>query len=155
MGNPTGHVLGALANGPIFGGILTLAIAPYVSDKWGRVFAIVLGQSLTLLGAILQGVSSNYAFFLVSRIVIGFGVCISVVSSPILISEISYPTHRQVATTFYNTCWYLGAVIAAWVTYGTRVIDNNYSWKIPSYLQGVLPAFQLHFFGWFQNHQDT
>lgn len=146
MGKPTGHVLGALSNGTIFGSLMTIWFGPYISDRFGRRAGILVGQTLTVVGAILQGASTNYAFFLVSRIVIGFGSCTAVISSPSLISEIAYPSHRYIATTFYNTCWYLGAVIAAWVTYGTRNIDNEYCWRIPSYLQGALAVVQLALF---------
>lgn len=146
MGQPTGYILGALSNGTIFGSLLTIWFGPYISDRFGRRFGIVVGQTLTVVGAILQGASTNYAFFLISRMIIGFGSCTATISSPSLISEIAYPTHRQVATTFYNTCWYLGAVIAAWVTYGTRLIDNEYCWRIPSYLQGALAVVQLALF---------
>lgn len=143
MGNPTGHTLGALSNGTIFGSILSLPVAPYINDTFGRRKGIFFGQSINLLGAILQGLSTNYAFFLASRIVLGFGSAIAVNGAPPLISEIAYPSHRTVATALYNTCWYVGAVIAAWVTYGTRVLDTSYCWRIPSYLQGFIPFVQL------------
>lgn len=146
MGQPTGYILGALSNGTIFGSLATMVVAPYISDRWGRIIAIYIGQSLTILGAILQGVSTNYAFFLIARIIIGFGSCTAMISSPTLVSEIAYPTHRHVTTTFFNTCWYLGAVVAAWVTYGTRSIDSDYCWRIPSYLQGSLAVVQLALF---------
>lgn len=145
MSNPTGHVLGALSNGTIFGGILAIPFAPLVSDRLGRWWAIVIGEIITVVGAILQGVSTNYGFFLVARMFLGFGSMVAVVGSPTLISEIAFPTHRMVATTFYNTCWYLGAVIAAWVTYGTQDIASDYAWRIPSYMQAALPAIQLAF----------
>lgn len=145
MGNPTGHILGALSNGTIFGGILALPVAPYISDRYGRWWAIVGGELITVIGAVLQGASTNYGFFLVARLFLGFGSMVAVVGSPTLISELAYPTHRMVATAFYNTCWYLGAVIAAWVTYGTQDVKGDYSWRIPSYLQAALPAIQLAF----------
>lgn len=146
MGHPTGHILGALSNGNTFGVILSFPVAPYINDRFGRRIGVFLGQGLCVVGAILQGASTNYAFFLCSRIVLGLGSGIALVGSPTLISEISYPTHRYSATALYNTCWYLGAVVAAWVTYGTRLIDGEYAWRIPSYLQGAIPVFQLALF---------
>lgn len=117
MGNPEGQKLGALSNGTIFGVVIsTLFISNYISDRWGRVWGVFIGQVITIIGAVLQGASTNYAFFLVSRIILGFGTGVSVVSAPSLIAEISYPTHRYPATAFYNTCWYVGSIIAAWVT---------------------------------------
>ncbi|ODQ77245.1 hypothetical protein BABINDRAFT_181856 [Babjeviella inositovora NRRL Y-12698] len=143
MGHPQGAVLGALTNGTVFGTVLAFPIASFFSDKWGRKKAVLLGQVILIIGAMIQGASVNYAMFLVSRVILGFGSCIAAVSSPAWVSEIAYPSHRQVATTFYNTCWYLGAVIAAWVTYGTRNLASNYAWRIPSYCQAAIPLFQV------------
>jgi MFS family permease len=143
MGYPTGQTLGALSNGTIFGCILSFPVAPWLSDRYGRVKTMFIGQFLTIVGAVLQGASTNYAFFLVSRIVLGTGVGIAAVASPTLISEMAFTTHRPVATTAFNLCWYLGATFAAIVTYLTRVIDSNASWKIPSYLQAFFPVVQL------------
>lgn len=146
LGHPQGDVLGALSNGVTFGNIMSFVIASTLADKFGRKKCIIGGQAITILGAILQGVSTNYAFFFCSRVVIGIGSGIATVSSPTLISEIAFPTHRETSTFFYNVCWYLGAVVASWVTYGTRNIASSYSWRIPSFLQGALPLFQLAFF---------
>lgn len=138
-------LLTQLSNGTIYGNLLAVPIAPYFSDRFGRRTALIVGQVVVVIGAILQGVSTNYAFFVASRFIIGLGLTVACVAAPVLISEISYPTHRTVATAFYNTCWYLGAVIAAWVTYGTRNITGTASWKLPSFLQGILPLIQLAF----------
>lgn len=143
MGHPTGHKLGALSNGTIFGCLISTPIAPYICDRWGRKKSIFLGECLVIIGSILQGCSTNYAFFLCARIIIGFGGSIATVPSPTLISEIAYPTHRPVCTFAYNICWYLGAVFSAIATYLTRLIDNNYAWRIPSYLQAFFPLIQI------------
>lgn len=143
FGDPTGSRLGVIANGYNFGGLIAFPVSPFLSDKFGRKIAVVVGSSIIVLGAILQGVSTNFAFFLVARIVIGFGSGISGVSSPVLISEIAYPLHRSASTFSYNVCYYLGATIASWVTYGTRVLPNNHSWRIPSFLQGLMPLLQI------------
>ncbi|KAK6198457.1 general substrate transporter [Scheffersomyces amazonensis] len=146
MGYPEGSILGALSNGTTFGVICSFPFASFVSDKFGRKNCIICGSSITIIGAILQGASYNYAFFLISRIILGFGFGISVVSAPNLIAELSYPSYRATCTSCYNALWYFGAIIAAWVTYGTRNIVGAYSWKVPSYLQGFLPLVQVVFF---------
>ncbi|KAH3666630.1 hypothetical protein WICMUC_005614 [Wickerhamomyces mucosus] len=143
MGHPTGHVLGALSNGTIFGAILAAPFAPFFCDRYGRKISIYIGESLVIIGSVLQGASTNYAFFLCARIVLGFGGAFASLASPALISEIAYPLHRSASTISYNMCWYLGAVVAAVVTYLTRLIDNDYSWKIPSYLQAFFALVQL------------
>ena len=57
-----------------------------------------------------------------------------------LIGELDHPKERQVVTSLYQTSWYIGAIIAAWTTFGTFIIPNNWSWRIPSLLQAA-PAF--------------
>jgi MFS family permease len=39
----------------------------------------------------------------------------------------------------YNCGWYLGAVIAAWATFGTRNYAGSWAWRVPSLLQVLLP----------------
>ncbi|KAG7662125.1 uncharacterized protein J8A68_004387 [[Candida] subhashii] len=148
MGHPTGHVLGALANGVVFGGLLSSVCAAWISDKFGRKPAITVGMITVIIGSIMQGAANGYALFIISRIVIGFGANVACVSAPALISEISFPTYRETCTSLFNTFWYLGAVIAAWVTYGSHTLSTSYAWRIPSYLQGALPLFLICCIWW-------
>ncbi|GEQ67192.1 hypothetical protein JCM33374_g856 [Metschnikowia sp. JCM 33374] len=92
LGFPAGQKLGALANGTLFGNIAAIPFAPFFCDRFGRRPVIFFGSTLTIVGAVLQGLSNSYGFFLGSRIVLGFGVCLATIPSPTLISEIAYPT---------------------------------------------------------------
>lgn len=145
--HPTGTRLGSLANGVTFGSILAFPIVPWLCDHTGRRFPIFLGSALLVIGAILQGVAQNYGMFMAARMIIGFGGLIAVEPSPLLVSELAYPTHRAVLTAYYNNLWYLGAILAAWTTYGTYFMgqDNMWSWRIPSIVQGVFPLIQVIF----------
>lgn len=144
--HPSGPILGALANGYTFGSTIAMPIAPWFTDRFGRRIPIATGALSIIVGAIIQTCSQNYGTFMVGRIFIGFGSGMCVVASPTLISEVSYPPHRHLMTATYNTLWYLGAIIAAWATYGTYHMHNtNWSWRIPSLLQGLLPLIQILF----------
>jgi len=61
--------------------------------------------------------------------IIGFGSLISVEPSPLLVTELAYPTHRPILTAYYNTLWY--------VQY--RVVCNIDAWLTPS--SGTLAPF--------------
>lgn len=148
LGNPTGYVLGALSSAPIFGGILVSPFAPLICDHWGRKWGIFIGEVIVVIASILQGFSTNYAFFFVSRFLIGVGGVVAAVGSPSLISEIAYPKHREISTFSYNLQWYTGAVIAALITYGMMDIKGNNSWRGPSFIQGFLPLVQLLLLWW-------
>ena len=147
FGSPTGTRLGSLSNGVIFGQILAFPIAPWLCDHTGRRFPIFFGSLLLVVGSVLQCAAQNYAMFLVSRMVIGFGGLIAVEASPMLVSELAFPTHRPVLVGYYNNLWYLGALLAAWVTYGTYFMgpDAAWAWRIPSLLQGFFPLVQVLF----------
>lgn len=144
---PVGARLGSVSNGVIFGQILAFPIAPWLCEHTGRRFPIFSGSLLLVIGAILQCASQNYAMFLVSRMIIGFGGLVAVEASPMLVSELAYPSHRAVLVGYYNNLWYLGALLAAWITYGTYFMGQNVSWawRIPSLLQGFFPLLQVLF----------
>lgn len=77
-----------------------------------------------------------------ARALIGAGNALACIASPVLITEIAFPTHRAQFTSLYNATWYLGSIVAAWTTFGTFRIDNTWSWRIPSLLQGLAPVIQ-------------
>jgi hypothetical protein len=114
--SPKGAVLGALANGVMFGMVLGLSIVAWLNDRYGRRTSLQFGAALVVLGAALQAASQNYAMFLIARIVLGFGSIMETVSGPILISEVAYPSHRAVLTSTFFPAWYSGAFISAWVS---------------------------------------
>ena len=43
----------------------------------------------------------------------------------------------------YNALYYLGAIAAAWITYGTFPITNDWGWRIPSFMQMLSSVIQL------------
>lgn len=143
MGFPQGQRLGQLYVSAIYGGLVCVLFSPYLADKFGRRFCLIIASLLAIVGGIVQGVSNTYWVFFVSRLILGLSSGVGGGSGLALISELSYPTYRAYTTAFNSFGWSLGAVIAAWVTYGTRNIESNYAWKIPSYLQALLPFLQF------------
>jgi MFS family permease len=78
----------------------------------------------------------------------GMGSNISNATCPLLITEIAHPRHRGRVTRciVYNTLWYLGAILAAWTTYGTLIhITSDLSRRLPVGLQCAMPGIQLLF----------
>ncbi|RSL86132.1 hypothetical protein CEP51_002961 [Fusarium floridanum] len=140
---PKGPVLGLLNSIQTVGAMIALPAITPVVDKFGRRKSIFFGAAWTIAGAILQASSKQIPQFVISRFLIGFGLAFTVVGAPLLLAELALPKHRGAIISYYPTCWYLGAIIAAWVTYGTHKIDNAWSWRIPSLLQGVPASLQL------------
>ena len=72
--------------------------------------------------------------FSVGRGVIGFGIPVAIVSASSLIGELAYPKERPYLGSLFNASYFVGAIVAAGVTYGTFDIQSNWAWRIPSIL---------------------
>jgi MFS family permease len=81
--------------------------------------------------------------FVVARGILGCGTVFLGSSGAPLITEIAHPAHRATATAMFNTTYSLGAIVAAWATFGTFRIDGSAAWRIPSALQGFPSVIQL------------
>lgn len=146
--HPQGSLLGLFACIMSVGSLCAIPIVPYAADILGRRWGIIIGCVIMLLGVVLQSISINFRMFVAARFFLGFGVAIAHGSSPLLITELVHPQHRATFTTIYNTTWYIGSFLSAWICYGTSFMDNNWSWRIPSILQGLPSIIQLTFV-WF------
>lgn len=140
---PTGSTLGLFNAIQNIGSIAAIPFSPFLADGIGRRPTIMLGASLMLVGVVLQSAAQSIGMFIAARGIIGFGLQWAQMAAPMLITELAYPSHRAGVTSLFNSLWYLGAVIAAWATYGTFFIQSNWSWRIPSILQGLPSIFQL------------
>jgi MFS family permease len=81
--------------------------------------------------------------FIAARGLLGFGLAFNITAAPLLILELAFPTQRAPLVSIYNALWSLGAIAAAWITYGTFRLTNDNGWRIPSYLQGLSSVVQL------------
>ncbi|ORX38165.1 general substrate transporter [Kockovaella imperatae] len=141
--HPHGSVLGVFNAIQSIGGIVGLPLAPYLSERFGRRGALAIGDAVMLIGVILQTASQNVAMFIICRFFIGVGLAFACLAAPVLITELAFPTHRAPITALYNSSWYLGSILAAWITYGTFSIANTWSWRIPSLIQGFPSLLQI------------
>ncbi|CRK40748.1 hypothetical protein BN1708_008331 [Verticillium longisporum] len=141
--NPRGAQLGLMSAIMSLGSICSTPIAPWVADKYGRRMGITVGSLIMIIGAILQCESHNFGMFVGSRFVLGFGLSFATTSAPSLVSELSHPKDRVTVTAICNTCWFVGSIAAAWITYGTRNIQSTWSWRLPSLLQMAPSIIQL------------
>jgi sugar porter (SP) family MFS transporter len=127
---PTGKVVGSCFVAPL-------------SNRLGRKKTLILGFGVAIVGAAIQAGSVNYPLLVTSRLILGLGAALMSQPSPILISEMAYPTHRGKITALYQTFFFFGAIAAAWVSFGTLKMKTDWSWRIPTLLQGAMPTLQL------------
>ncbi|KAG8741103.1 hypothetical protein FRC10_003316 [Ceratobasidium sp. 414] len=156
FGYPNSKQLGLFNAIQSIGSLCAIPPAPFISDKFGRRAGIFTGATITVAGTILQTLTRNLPTFVAARFLIGFGTTLAMMASPLLISELAYPTHRAPLTALYNCLWFSGSIVAGWSTFGTFRwstfgtfrIPNDWSWRIPSALQGLASLIQF-LFVWF------
>jgi len=141
--HPVGARLGLLNAIQNIGSLAAYPFAPYLSDGLGRRKTVWIGSVIMLIAVALQTAAQNWGMFIGARFLIGFGVTFAANSAPMLVTEISYPRYRAALTSLYNSLWYSGNIVATWSTFGCQHIPSNWSWRIPSLLQGLPAIFQF------------
>lgn len=175
FGDPKGALLGTVIASQSIGCLIALPFVGDFCDRFGRKPVLLAGILLICAAAAIQGAAVNLPMFIICRLLVGFGGIFSSQPSPMLIAELAYPTHRGKYTSAYWTLFYLGkwpmllrldlvrgaagtvadevhhftgSILSSWVTFGTKDLQSNWSWRIPSILQAGYPVVQLAFLWW-------
>lgn len=148
MDTPSGVVLGRLSAMYQIGSLVSLPLAPFISDRYGRRMPIIIGATIMVISASVQTAAINLPMFEGARFFMGFGNSLAQLSAPLLLTEICHPQHRARITAVYNCLWNVGALICSWISFGTQYIDNDWSWRIPTLIQAFPSIIQLMFIFW-------
>ncbi|TVY47718.1 Lactose permease, partial [Lachnellula occidentalis] len=148
FGHPDATMLGLINSIFYLGKLSGVVVASYSIDRWGRKNIMMIGFVILCAGALIQTSSTTLAQLIISRYIVGIGAAVIGLPAPIIIAELAYPTQRGAATSLYNTSFFIGSIFSSWSTYGTFRIHNEWSWRIPSALQAVIPVirFMICFF---------
>jgi sugar porter (SP) family MFS transporter len=75
--------------------------------------------------------------FLGGRFLCGFGQGWLNVSAPTFVSEWAHPRWRGPLSGLMQTNYFVGSIVASWVTYGTAFLEGENSFRIPLWLQMI------------------
>ncbi|KAL4986502.1 general substrate transporter [Aspergillus falconensis] len=114
----------------------------WLADKISRRYSIVVAVAIFIVGSVLQTAAVDYAMLTVGRTIGGIGIGMLSMVAPLYISEIANPECRGALLVLEEFCIVLGIVIAYWITYGTRFMAGEWSWRLPFLLQ-MVPSFIL------------
>jgi MFS family permease len=138
LGVPTtGSLLGIVTAIYTIGNMVGSFVAGPAGDRWGRKVGMLIGNTITLVGAIVLFSAGNYHAFLAGRFLTGFGLSISRSSAPSWVAEMSPPQWRGPAVMLYNSLWLIGAIIASAIAFASGPIQSSLSWRLPLILQVV------------------
>lgn len=124
------------------GALLGAAQSGWFADKYSRKKALFFGVIWFIIGAILQVTSYSYAQLVVGRLVGGVGVGTLSAVAPVYNSEIAPPPIRGVMLCVEEYMIVLGIIFAYYVSYGTKDITSDWSFRIPFIVQ-MAPAISL------------
>ncbi|OQV05166.1 hypothetical protein CLAIMM_09950 [Cladophialophora immunda] len=122
---------------------------PYLADRLSRKWGLTVATCFFCIGAVIQTASYNYNTLVAGRFIGGIGVGTLAMGAPLYISEIAPPNIRGSLLVLEAISIVIGAIIAYWITYGTRHIAGDWSFRLPFLLQ-MAPALAvglgIHFF---------
>jgi MFS family permease len=130
------------------GSVAAIPILPYINDRFGRKFSIVLGSLIVSVGVVIQTLAIDLGMLIASRAIMGVGMPIALSGAAQLLAELCYPKERAVITGIFQASWYVGSIIAAGVTLATYWWPDDWSWRLPTVLQ-ILPSIFQMIFIWY------
>lgn len=113
-----GFMTGMLELGAFIGCLCFPILADRISRKWG----LTVATAFFCVGAIIQTASHNYGTLVAGRFIGGIGVGTLAMGAPLYISEVAPPNLRGSLLVLEAICIVIGAIIAYWITYGTRYV---------------------------------
>lgn len=119
-------------------------ISPFISDKYGRKFCMIISLLIFFtIGIILQLCSHSYGLFLAGRFVNGIGI--GVISSiiPLFQAEVSPRWIRGTIISFYQWAITWGLLVSSAISQSTKNLNDPRCFRIPVALQFVWSAFLL------------
>lgn len=142
MHQPTGAWLGFINALQSLGSMLFQPVSAWSANRLGRKRTVLIGYFWLALGVGLQVGAPNAKMFVASRMFVGIaGAWFQ--AAVILVTEIAYPSHRSLVTAIYMCQYYAGSLLSAWIAFGTRNMDSDWAWRIPSLIQIALPLLAL------------
>ncbi|KAK0741501.1 putative sugar transporter protein [Schizothecium vesticola] len=127
-------------------------ITPWLTDRWGRRYALIGTGMITIVGVVMQTGSANTGNFpamYVGRFTAGLGVGAASMLTPLYVSECAPRAIRGGLTAFYQLFIVTGVMISFWINYGALLhLQGKATYMVPLAFQ-CLPALLLIIFMFF------
>lgn len=120
-------------------GNVVASIFQWISDLIGRRGVTCLGNSIIVIGCVIQAAAPNNICMILGRVIGGAGCSLSATVGPMYISEIAPASHRGMAVGLFCSCYSIGAIAIACVILGGSYMTGDWSWRMPMIVQIVPP----------------
>ncbi len=132
--NLSAEAMGGAASAAIWGCVVGVLFAGYISDRFGRKKVLIASAVLFATSAILSAIPNSISQFVAARFIGGVGVGIASMLSPLYISEIAPAHNRGMLVTLYqlaivvgiNLIYFVNLLIAGM---GDELWNINTGWR--------------------------
>ncbi|KAL8728786.1 MAG: hypothetical protein Q9166_005164 [cf. Caloplaca sp. 2 TL-2023] len=134
--SPTIH--GLIVSSILLPAAFTSFFAGHIADKVGRLKAIMIGATISGVGAALEAGAVSLGMFIPGRALAGVGEGFFLSTVVVYICEICPPERRGPVASLVQLLTTLGIPTGYFICYGSVNIKSSYSWRLPFILQAVL-----------------
>ncbi|BGP42652.1 hypothetical protein JCM10449v2_006664 [Rhodotorula kratochvilovae] len=143
MDNPDSNKLGLISSAISLGYLIGFFPSSWAGDRFGRKLPQIFGSAMVVVAVFAQCFAIGGWKFFGARILLGFGAAFPLTLGSAHLFELAHPRQAAEMVTLFAATYWVGAVIAAWVTYGSAFISSNWAWRLPSILQGLASVIQV------------
>lgn len=104
-----------------------------MAERYGRKYPFLGSCAIMSIFGLISGGSPSYAWLLVFRAIVGFGVAGALIPFDLL-AEFTPSSHRGVFLVYIQYFWSFGSLFVAGVAWGTL---SNYGWRFLCYICAV------------------
>lgn len=112
------------------GAAIGAAVAGQVSDRLGRKRVIFGAALLFIAGAILSGLAQEVTLLLVARLLIGIGIGVASMLTPLYLAEIAPAKERGAIVSLNQLCITIGILVSYIVGYALASAMDGWRWML-------------------------
>lgn len=133
---------GGIVSGYYAGSAVGSAVASWSMDGISRRWSLLLGSTVSVIGAAVQAGAVNPAMMIVGRALSGFSTGMVFSVAPVYLSEMSPAENRAFLVGLKGLMNTLGAFMANWIGYAGSFGEGDVQWRVPLAMQAP-PAMLL------------
>jgi len=119
------------------GAAIGAAASGYISDRVGRRPVILSAGLLFIAGAIISAVASDVSILLVGRFLVGVGIGVASMLTPLYLAEISPANDRGAIVSLNQLCITGGILVSYLVGFALAAVGDGWRWMLAL---GALPG---------------